>query len=190
MLVTTFLSLFDPFVDGAGRVKSFSTHKRWQKGRDCNFQRILASECHYGRLNRRDTLKQTRATKNPKTLNGFAGTAPPILGSCMLRLLASTKSFAIEISLYSVQMCNAVTWSAPWGACQVAVLVVSVLLEYQGKGQATRVPSKGQGAGPGKIYGKPTEGGILAPPPPQFEPRVPIFSPHILNIYMDLAMFN
>ena len=59
-----------------------------------------------------------------------------------------------------------------------------------GKGQATRVPSKGQGAGPGKIYGKPTEGGILAPPPPQFEPRVPIFSPHILNISMDLAMFS
>ena len=71
---------------------------------------------------------------------GFAGTAPPILGSCMLRLLASTPEvLALKsacTTIYNVHL----TWLVPGGASQVAVLVVSVLLaqvpEYQGRDRA------------------------------------------------------
>ena len=73
------------------------------------------------------------------------------------------------------------------GGCAYGVSPTSLLIpEYQGR---ARVPRKGQWACPRKIYGKPTEGGILAPPPPQFEARPNLF-PHILNISMEIAMFN
>ena len=52
-----------------------------------------------------DTLKQTRATKIQRRSMGFAGTAPPILGSCMLRLLGATNSSGTEIGqMYIVQV--------------------------------------------------------------------------------------
>ena len=63
-VVTTFLSLFDPFVAG-WQAEKFSTHKRWQKGRDCNFQRILASECHYGRRSIDGPTQTDACNQNP-----------------------------------------------------------------------------------------------------------------------------
>ena len=45
------------------------------------------------------------------------------------------------------------------------------------------VPREGQGAGRDKIYGKPTEGGILAPPPPQFETRPHFFPSHLQHFH-------
>ena len=66
----------------AGRLESFSTHKRWQKGRDCNFQRILASECHYGRLNRwtHSNRRVQPKSRGEKTLNGVCGDCSAYIG--------------------------------------------------------------------------------------------------------------
>lgn len=138
-----------------------------------------------------DTLKQTRATKNPKTLNGVCGDCSAYIGFVHASVACSYQKFwALKSACTNVYVscCNLeCTLRSMPGGCAYGVSPTSLLIpEYQGR---ARVPRKGQWADPRKIYGKPTEGGILAPPPPQFEARPNLF-PHILNISMEIAMFN
>lgn len=118
----------------AGKLKSFSPHKRWQKGTDCNFQRILASECHYGRFNRGHT--QTDAcNQNPRRWMGLRGLlrlywVPACFARLLLPKVLALQSSWTNVHMFVVVQCNVpqwfVTWSPPWGPSQVAVLVLSV----------------------------------------------------------------
>ena len=187
----------------AGRLKSFSTHKRWQKGRDCNFQRILASECHYGRRLNRWTHSNRRV--QPKSSGedvewGLRGLLRLYwVPACFACLLLHQKfwhwnqpvqlcTMYIYVPLCTTMASNmGCTWRSKPGGCACGISLTSASTRVPRKGQSTRVlaglgyPRKGQGAGPRKIYGKPTEGGILAPPPPQFQPARPNFFPSHLQ---------
>ena len=116
-----------------------------------------------------DTLKQTRATKiqrRGKTFNGVCGDCSAYIGfvhasaACPKPKVLELKSKAGQMykcSYFTVKC----TLRTRWGACGMSPTSTGRTLD--------------RGAGPRKIYGKPTEGGILAPPPPQFG-SVPIFS--------------
>lgn len=145
-----------------------------------------------------DTLKQTRATKiqRREDVEWVCGDCSAYIGFLHASLACLHQKFwhwnqaehlCTCSKLYNVPQWP-VTWCSPWGPSQVDVLVVAVLLaqvpEYQWSMYwSARVPREGQGAGRDKIYGKPTEGGILAPPPPQFETRPHFFPSHLQHFY-------
>ena len=128
-------------------------------------------------------------------MNGVCGDCSAYIGFLHASLACFyARSFGTEINLYNyVPLCTTMasnmrcTLRSKPGGCACGISLTSASTRVPRKGQSTRVvaglgcPRKGQGAGPRKIYGKPTEGGILAPPPPQFQPARPNFFPSHLQ---------
>ena len=185
----------------AGRLKSFSTHKRWQKGRDCNFQRILASECHYGRLNRwtHSNRRVQPKSRGEKTLNGVCGLCSAYIGflhaslACLLvpKVLALKSSWT-TVHIFKVVQCTAMACNLVftlrtkpgWCACgssptRASTRVCTGVVGYLGRDRGrvgTRSMENLQRA----------EFSLL---PHHNSRRVPISFPHIFNISVDLTMF-
>ena len=144
-----------------------------------------------------DTLKQTRATKIQRREDvewGLRGLLRlywvPACFACLLapKVLALKSSWT-SVHMFKVVQCTAMACNLVFtlrtkpGWCAFGSSPTSASTRVPIEYVQEWVPREGQGAGRDKIYGKPTEGGILAPPPPQFETRPHFFPSHLQHFH-------